>query len=80
MADIRYTITRDQKPTEEQVKMMREGREYQDKLLEEGRKSEVFDEDCPEIDPETTPERYAALLKAVGERNRRIANEQRRRA
>lgn len=80
MEEVKYTITRDQKPTEDQIKMMREGRKYQEELLAEGRKDEVFDEDCPEIDPVTTPERYKALLKAVEERNRRIANEQRKRA
>lgn len=32
-----------------------------------------YDEDNPEIDPIHTPELYAELLRAVGERNRRIA-------
>lgn len=32
-----------------------------------------YDEDNPEIDPVKTPELYAALIKAVGERNRRIS-------
>ena len=32
-----------------------------------------YDEDNPEIDPIHTPELYAALLQAAGERNRRIA-------
>ena len=31
------------------------------------------DEENPEIDPIKTPELYAALVKAVGERNRRIS-------
>ena len=31
------------------------------------------DEDNPEIDPIHTPELYSALLRAAGERNRRIA-------
>ena len=34
---------------------------------------EEYDEDNPEIDPVKRPELYAALIKAVGERNRRIA-------
>ena len=34
---------------------------------------ETFDADNPPIDPATTPEQYAALMRAVGERNRRIA-------
>ncbi len=33
----------------------------------------VYDEDNPHIDPVETPEQYAALLKAVADRNRRIA-------
>lgn len=80
MADVRYTISSEQKLTDEQKKMIREGRKYQDDMIAQGRKDEIFDEDCPEIDPETTPERYQALLKAVGERNRRIAKMARKRA
>lgn len=34
---------------------------------------EEYDEDNPEIDPVKTPELYSALIKAVGERNRRIS-------
>ena len=30
------------------------------------------DADNPEIDPVATPERYAALMQAVAERNRRV--------
>ena len=30
------------------------------------------DEDSPEIDPIRTPEQYAALMRAVAERNRRV--------
>ena len=30
------------------------------------------DEDNPEIDPIKTPEQYAALMRAVAERNRRV--------
>ena len=33
---------------------------------------EVYDEDNPPIDPATSPEQYAALMRAVVERNRRI--------
>ena len=32
-----------------------------------------YDEDNHEIDPVNTPELYSALIKAVGERNRRIS-------
>ena len=34
------------------------------------------DAENPEIDPSDTPEHYAALLRAVAERNRRIARTQ----
>lgn len=78
MADVRYTITRDQKPTAEQIKMINEAARRQEELLAKGRKDLVYDDDCPEIDPVETPERYAALMKAVGERNRRIAGEQKK--
>ena len=36
----------------------------------------VDDEDNPEIDPVKTPELYAALVRAVAERNRRISKRQ----
>lgn len=35
-----------------------------------------YDEDNPEIDPVKTPELYAALVRAVTERNRRISKRQ----
>ena len=40
----------------------------------EAAKSLPVESDCdnPAIDPETTPEQYEALMKAVAERNRRI--------
>ena len=34
---------------------------------------EVYDEENPPIDPVATPEQYAALMRAVAERNRRIS-------
>ena len=34
------------------------------------------DEDNPEIDPVETPKQYEALMKAVAERNQRIARSQ----
>lgn len=73
MADVAYTIDKDQKPTQEQISMIESARKKQDQLLAEGRLSEVYDDDCPETDPETTPKRYEAMMKAVGQRNRRIA-------
>ena len=35
---------------------------------------EVYDEENAPADPVTAPEQYAALMKAVAERNRRIAS------
>lgn len=75
--EVRYTITRDQKPTKEQIEMINKAAERQEELLAQGRKDEVYDADSPETNPETTPERYAAMMKAVGERNRRIAERKR---
>ncbi|MBO4373857.1 MAG: hypothetical protein J5829_02010 [Lachnospiraceae bacterium] len=73
MADVAYTIDKDQKPTQEQINMIESARKMQDQLLAEGRLSEVYDDDCPETDPVTTPKRYEAMMRAVGQRNRRIA-------
>lgn len=73
MPDVTYKINKDQKPTQDQINMIESARKMQDQLLAEGRLSEVYDDDCPETDPETTPERYEAMMKAVGQRNRRIA-------
>lgn len=80
MAEVTYTITRDQKPTKEDVEMIRKARAKQDELLAQGRKSEVYDEDSPENSPEASPARYQAMMNAVAERNRRIANRERKRA
>ena len=62
MADIRYTIKVGQKPTEEQIREIEEAKNY----------SITFDEDCPEVSEENGPEMYAAMMKAVVERNRRL--------
>lgn len=62
MAEIRYSITRDQKPTAEQIEMIKSARA----------KGYTYDKDAPETDPIETPERYAAMMAAVEERNRRI--------
>lgn len=80
MSEVRYTITKDQKPTEEQIREIEDAKKRQDALLEAGRKDEVYDDDCPEIDPVTTPEMYESLMRAVGERNKRVASICRRRA
>lgn len=74
--EVRYTITRDQKPTVDQIAMIDAAAERQQELLKQGRKNEVYDEDSPGTDPITTPERYAAMMRAVDERKRRIANKE----
>ena len=61
--EIRYIMEPDRKITEEEIAMIEAAREL----------PEAFDEDNPPIDPAATPEQYAALMRAVGERNRRIA-------
>ncbi|MBQ8964458.1 MAG: hypothetical protein IJ089_11840 [Clostridia bacterium] len=33
----------------------------------------VEDDDCPELDPEKTPELWAEMMKALAERNRKMA-------
>lgn len=33
----------------------------------------VEDEDCPEIDPEKTPELWAEMMEALAKRNRKMA-------
>ena len=60
--DVFYTLKRGTKPNEEQIAMI------------EAAESLPVESDCdnPAIDPETTPEQYEALMKAVAERNRRI--------
>ena len=63
MAEVRYSIHKGQKPTQEQIEMIEAAHE----------RGYVYDADAPETDPVKTPERYAAMMKAVAERNRRIA-------
>jgi hypothetical protein len=61
--EVRYVMEHDRKITEAEIAMIEAAREL----------PETFDADNPPIDPATTPEQYAALMRAVGERNRRIA-------
>lgn len=61
--DIHYTLKRGTKITPEEIAMIEAA---------ESRPVE-YDEDNPEIDPIKTPELYAALVKAVEERNQRIS-------
>ena len=60
---LKYPTPRERELTQEQIEMIEAARE----------RGYVYDEDAPETDPVKTPERYAAMMKAVAERNRRIA-------
>lgn len=63
MTDVKYRLKKGQKLTKDQIKEIERASEL----------PVVFDEDSPEIDPVKTPELYAAMLKAVRERNQRNA-------
>lgn len=60
--DVHYTYKRGTPLTPEEIAMIEAARNLP---VEE-------DEDNPEIDPVKTPEQYAALMRAVAERNRRV--------
>ena len=57
-----YTYKRETPLTPEEIAMIEAARNL----------SVEADEDNPEIDPVKTPEQYAALMRAVAERNRRV--------
>ena len=57
-----YTYKRETPLTPEEIAMIEAARNL----------SVEADEDNPEIDPGKTPEQYAALMRAVAERNRRV--------
>ena len=61
--DVRFTLRRDAELTEAQIREIEAARSL----------PYVEDEDCPEIDPEKTPELWAAMMEALGERNRKMA-------
>lgn len=61
--DVSYVLKRGTQMSEEEIAMI----EAASVMPEE------YDDDNPEIDPAKTPELYKALIKAVGERNRRIS-------
>ena len=60
--DVHYTYKRGTPLTPEEIAMIEAARNL----------SVEADEDNPEIDPVKTPEQYAALMRAVAERNRRV--------
>lgn len=49
--------------TPEEIAMVESARDFEDE----------WDDDNPEISPETTPELYDAMMSAVAERNRRVS-------
>ena len=65
--DVHYVFERGTKLPGEEIAMIGAARSL----------PETFDEDNPPIDPVATPEQYNALMRAVAERNRRIAGKQR---
>ena len=66
--DVHYTFKRGTPLTPEEIAMIEAARDLPAEA----------DEDNPEIDPIKTPEQYAALMRAVAERNRRVAEKLRR--
>ena len=60
--EIRYTRVCGTALTDEQIARIEASRDFEDE----------YDEDCPEIDPDKTPELFDALVRATSERNRRI--------
>ena len=66
--DVHYTYKRGTPLTPEEIAMIEAARNLP---VEE-------DEDNPELDPVKTPEQYAALMRAVAERNQRIVEKLRK--
>ncbi len=61
--DVRYVLKPDAGLTEEQLREIEAARSM----------PYVEDEDSPQIDPEKTPELWAAMMEALAERNRKMA-------
>jgi hypothetical protein len=61
--DVRYVLKPDTGLTEEQLREIEAARSM----------PYVEDEDSPQIDPEKTPELWAAMMEALAERNRKMA-------
>ena len=60
--EVRFILERGTKLSDEEIAMIEAARDlpFED------------DEDNPAVDPEATPERYAALMRSVAERNQRV--------
>ncbi len=61
--ETRYVLAPNRKLSNEEIAMIEAAREL----------PTVYDEDNPPIDPASSPAQYAALMRAVAERNRRIS-------
>ena len=61
--DVRFHLSPDAQLTEEQIREIEAARDL----------PYVEDEDSPEIDPERTLELWAAMMEALAERNRKMA-------
>ncbi|MBR1740470.1 MAG: hypothetical protein IJ733_01115 [Lachnospiraceae bacterium] len=64
--EVHYTLKRGTPLTDEEIAVLDAAKSL----------SGEYDEDNEEIDPVNTPEQYAALMKAVSERNQRVARKQ----
>ncbi|MBE6909891.1 MAG: hypothetical protein E7474_10050 [Ruminococcaceae bacterium] len=65
--EVRFILERGTKLSDEEIAMIEAARNL----------PESPDEDNPPIDPVATPEQYNALMRAVAERNRRVAGRRR---
>lgn len=65
--EVHFVLERGTKLSDEEIAMIEAARNL----------PESIDEDNPPIDPVATPEQYNALMRAVAERNRRVAESQR---
>ena len=61
--DVVFTLKPEDELTDEQISEVEAARNM----------PPVEDEDCPELDPQRTPELWAKALEALAERNRRMA-------
>jgi len=62
VADVRYFLKKGQKLTNDQIEEIERAKTM----------PLVIDDDSPDPNPEKNPKLYEALMKAVGERNRKV--------
>ena len=61
--DVTFTLKPGDQLTQDQIQEIKAARDW----------AHTEDEDNPELDPQTTPELWESALKALAERNRRMA-------